>query len=327
MGDVLGVFLTVLLLGANAFFVGAEFALISARRDRLEALAEQGKHSAVTVIRAGQNLSQMLAGAQLGITDLFDPARPGRRARGGAPAGEAVRTWSASPTRCCTRCRSSSRSRSSWCCTCCSGEMVPKNIAIAGPESVAMLLVPPYLLWVRAARPGHRVLRLVCPHDPARVRRPGEDRTGEHGFDRRAVRDDRRIAVGGPAGSRGAQPVVAGPADPQPRGRRRRRSAAARSGRCRWPPKVPGRPSGPSSGHWPRPATPASRWSTRPAQFVGYLHIKDVLPLVDDPDAVVESSMVRPLPQVPETLPLPDALSRLRRDNSHLALVTGPDGA
>ena len=28
---------------ANAFFVGAEFALISARRDRLEALAEQGK--------------------------------------------------------------------------------------------------------------------------------------------------------------------------------------------------------------------------------------------------------------------------------------------
>ena len=35
--------LTVLLLAANAFFVGAEFALISARRDRLEALAEQGK--------------------------------------------------------------------------------------------------------------------------------------------------------------------------------------------------------------------------------------------------------------------------------------------
>ena len=68
MGDLFGVLLTVLLLGANAFFVGAEFALISARRDRLEALAEQGKHSAVTVIRAGENLSLMLAGAQLGIT-------------------------------------------------------------------------------------------------------------------------------------------------------------------------------------------------------------------------------------------------------------------
>ena len=49
-----GVLLTVLLLAANAFFVAAEFALISARRDRLEALAEQGKRSAVTVIRPGR---------------------------------------------------------------------------------------------------------------------------------------------------------------------------------------------------------------------------------------------------------------------------------
>ena len=38
-------------------------------------------------------------------------------------------------------------------------------------------------------------------------------------------------------------------------------------------------------------------------------------------------SVVRPLPQMPESLPLPDALSRLRRDNSHLALVTAPDGS
>ncbi len=45
-GDLFGVLLTVLLLAANAFFVASEFALISARRDRLEALAEQGKHSA-----------------------------------------------------------------------------------------------------------------------------------------------------------------------------------------------------------------------------------------------------------------------------------------
>ena len=66
--DFLGILLTVLLLGATAFFVRSEFALISARRDRLEALAEQGKRSAVTVIRAGENLSLMLAGAQLGIT-------------------------------------------------------------------------------------------------------------------------------------------------------------------------------------------------------------------------------------------------------------------
>ena len=68
MGDLFALLLTVLLIAANAFFVAAEFALISARRDRLEALAEQGKHSAVTVIKAGEDLAVMLAGAQLGIT-------------------------------------------------------------------------------------------------------------------------------------------------------------------------------------------------------------------------------------------------------------------
>jgi CBS domain containing-hemolysin-like protein len=36
--------------------------------------------------------------------------------------------------------------------------------------------------------------------------------------------------------------------------------------------------------------------------------------------------MVRPLPFLLETLSLPDALSRLRRTNSHLALVTDADG-
>ena len=62
-------------------------------------------------------------------------------------------------------------------------------------------------------------------------------------------------------------------------------------------------------------------------RFIGYVHIKDVLRLVNDADAVVELSMVRPLPQVPASLPLPDALSRLRRSNSHLALVTADDGS
>ena len=68
MHQAMGVLAAILLIGANAFFVGAEFSLISARRDRLEALAEQGKARAVTVIRAGEQLSSLLAGAQLGVT-------------------------------------------------------------------------------------------------------------------------------------------------------------------------------------------------------------------------------------------------------------------
>ena len=33
------------------------------------------------------------------------------------------------------------------------GEMVPKNIAIAGPERTAILLVPPFLVFTNLMRP------------------------------------------------------------------------------------------------------------------------------------------------------------------------------
>jgi CBS domain containing-hemolysin-like protein len=62
-------------------------------------------------------------------------------------------------------------------------------------------------------------------------------------------------------------------------------------------------------------------------QFIGYLHIKDVLMLGDDPDTVIDQALVRPLPRLSRSLPLADALSRMRRNNSHLALVTADDAA
>jgi CBS domain containing-hemolysin-like protein len=69
VNDWLSLLIMVALLGANGFFVGAEFALISARRDRLETMTEgQGGGSAQVVLRASEHLSMMLASAQLGIT-------------------------------------------------------------------------------------------------------------------------------------------------------------------------------------------------------------------------------------------------------------------
>ena len=151
-GDIFGVLLTVVLLAFNAFFVGSEFALISARRDRLEALAEQGKNSAVTVIRAGENLSLMLAGSQLGITIcsilLGRVGEPAVAHLLETPFGllgipDAVLHTVAFVV------------ALSVVVTLhvLLGEMVPKNIAIAGPESAAMLLIPVYLVYIRAARP------------------------------------------------------------------------------------------------------------------------------------------------------------------------------
>jgi putative hemolysin len=53
---------------ANAFFVAAEFALVSARRSRLEEMARAGDRKAMLAARAIQSLSRYLAATQLGIT-------------------------------------------------------------------------------------------------------------------------------------------------------------------------------------------------------------------------------------------------------------------
>jgi CBS domain containing-hemolysin-like protein len=325
MGDFLGVLLTVLLLAANAFFVGAEFALISARRDRLEALAEQGKHSAVRVIRAGENLPLMLAGAQLGITvcsillgRVGEPAvahlleRPFHLLGIPDTVLHTVSFVIAISIVVVLHVLL--------------GEMVPKNIAIAGPESSAMLLVPPYLLWVRAARPviafydwcADLVLRIFGVEAKTELENAvstvelsemiaeslseGLLDPEEHHRLSRALRIRNRVVgeVAVALDEVHAVPVAADSSGPTVAAIQR---ALAETGYSRFPVVE-------SSG-----------------RFVGYVHIKDVLPLVGDPDAVVDVALVRSLPQVPESLPLPDALSLLRRTNNHLALVTTTEGS
>lgn len=327
MGDIFGVLLTVLLLAANAFFVGSEFALISARRDRLEALAEQGKRSAVTVIRAGENLSLMLAGAQLGITVcsilLGRVAEPAVAHLLEVPFGLLGIPDALLHT-------VSFLVALSIVVTLhvLLGEMVPKNIAIAGPESTAMLLIPPYLIYIRAARPfiafynwcANVTLRAfgVEPKDELDVTvstvelsemiaeslSEGLLDPEEHTRLTRALQIRNRVVDD-----------VAIPLD------RIRAVQVAREG------------AGPTVGALEEALTETgySRFPVADPRgaFIGYLHIKDVLPMVAEPHdeaMIVDSSMVRPFPQVPASLPLPDALSRLRRSNSHLALVTAADG-
>src|ERR1700757_2036395 len=152
INQALGVVLAILLIGVNAFFVGAEFSLISARRDRLEALAEQGKARAVTVIRAGEQLPAMLAGAQLGVT--VASLLLGRI--GEAAVANLLRTGLGLTDLHPALMHTLSLAIALAIVVTLHvllGEMVPKNIALAGPERTAMLLVPPYLVYVRAARP------------------------------------------------------------------------------------------------------------------------------------------------------------------------------
>jgi CBS domain containing-hemolysin-like protein len=324
MGDLFGVLATILLVGANAFFVGAEFSLISARRDRLEALAEQGRSSALTVIGAGEQLPLMFAGAQLGITvssillgrlgepavadllrhpfDLLDISPALLHTASLAVALAIVVTLHVLL-----------------------GEMVPKNIAMAGPEKAAMLLIPVYLVYVRAVRPvitfynrcSNATLRAlrVRPRDELDVTvstvelsemiaesvSEGLLDPEEHTRLTRALQiRNRTVAdVAVPVAEIRAVPVAAPGSGPTVEAIEK---ALATTGYSRFPIiDVNGR-------------------------FLGYLHIKDVLSLGDDPQAVVEVTRVRPLPHFPESLSVPEALSRMRRSNSHLALVTGQDG-
>lgn len=324
MGDLLGVLLTVLLLGANAFFVGAEFALISARRDRLEALAEQGRRSAITVIHAGENLSLMLAGAQLGITVCSILL-----GRVGEPAVAHLLEMPFDvfgvPDALLHTVSFIVAITIVVVLHVLLGEMVPKNIAIAGPESAAMVLVPPYLMWIRLARPfiafynwcANISLRAVgvTPRDElentvsaielsemiAESLSEGLLDPEEHMRLSRALQIRNRLVsdVVIPLDEVHMVEIAADSDGPTVEAIQ---LALGETGYSRFPVID-------STG-----------------KFVGYVHIKDVLPAVDDPDAVIDRSTIRPLPEVFERMSLPDALSRMRRTNSHLALVAGSDG-
>ncbi|MDA1278364.1 MAG: hemolysin family protein [Verrucomicrobia bacterium] len=60
--------LIILLLAANAFFVAAEFALVKARRFRIESMAAGGGFAAKLTVRIQGDLEAYLAACQLGIT-------------------------------------------------------------------------------------------------------------------------------------------------------------------------------------------------------------------------------------------------------------------
>jgi CBS domain containing-hemolysin-like protein len=67
-GAVLRLLAVFLLVGANGFFVGAEFALVSVRRTRLAARAEAGSKSALAALRLVDDPTIFISAVQLGIT-------------------------------------------------------------------------------------------------------------------------------------------------------------------------------------------------------------------------------------------------------------------
>lgn len=65
---IINIFVILFLLFVNAFFVAAEFSLVKIRRTRLEQLSNEGSGIAKLAIKMLDNVNEMLAAAQLGVT-------------------------------------------------------------------------------------------------------------------------------------------------------------------------------------------------------------------------------------------------------------------
>ncbi|MDN5861096.1 MAG: hemolysin family protein, partial [Pseudonocardia sp.] len=318
-GDLLALLAAVLLLGANAFFVGAEFALVSARRDRLEAMAHAKVAGARTVLRASADLSRMLAASQLGITicslllgRLGEPAV--------AHLIEAPFAWSGLPDAVLEPVAFAIALGIVVIAHILLGEMVPKNIAIAGPERTAIWLVPPFLVFTTAIRPlinlfnliANGVLRLmgVEPRDEleaaftsgeladliAEAGREGLlDREESSRLTRTLHSVEATVAdVAVPLSDLVVLPVRPTVGDVA--------QVVERTGFSRFPLRGPDR------------------------RFTGYLHVKDILDLIDDPAAAVPPQRIRALPEVAVDTRLDDALAVLRRPGAHLGRAVDREG-
>jgi CBS domain containing-hemolysin-like protein len=309
-----------LLLLGNAFFVGAEFALVSARRTQIEPLADGGSRMARTTLRAMENMSLVIAVNQLGITvcslvlgAVGEPAvshllEPGLEAVHLPhsflhPVSFAVALAIVVYLHVVL------------------GEMIPKNIALAGPDRAALGLGPPIWGVVTLLRPvivvintiAAGVLRLMgvrltdevsSSYTREEVAALVEESRGE-GLIEPAEYDRLAGALGFTE-----KPVATVLMPPETLTTVRRGSTAADvEALCA--------------------STGFSRFPVEgdDGELLGYLHIKDVLETDEARrQRVIEDKWTRPFATVGDDDLLHDALETLQRRGAHMARVVDRHG-
>lgn len=320
MSDWWGVLLAVVLLAFNAFFVGAEFALLSARRSQIEPRAVAGSRAAKTVLRAMEQVSLVMAGAQLGITVC---------SLGLGAVGEPAVAHLLEPLFHAAHVPESALHPVSFVVALSLvvylhvvlGEMVPKNLAIAGPERSALVLGPPMMVIVTVLRPFIVVLNLLAngvlrllgiePKDEVSSSFTREEVAAlvEESRGEGMLADDEYDRLAGALGftEKTVTEVVLPVAELStvPDGA----TAADVEALCA--------------------ATGFSRFPVASAEgeLLGYLHIKDVLESDEERrQRVVDHKWIRPFATVhPDDL-LHTALESLQRKGSHMARVVDRDG-
>ncbi len=318
--DLFGVLLAVVLLALNAFFVGSEFALLSARRSQIEPRAQEGSRAARTTLRAMERVSLVMAGAQLGITIC---------SLGLGAIGEPAVAHLIEPLFHAARLPDDLLHPVSFVVAMSIvvylhvvlGEMVPKNIALAGPDRAALVLSPPMMVIVTVLRPviavmnflANGVLRLlgIEPKDEVsssftreqvaalveESRGEGMIEAGEYdrlagalGFTEKTV-----SAVVMPQATLATVSPGSTVADVE--------TICAATGFSRFP------VAGPDG------------------TLQGYLHIKDVLESDEDRRSrVIDSKWIRPFASVTPDDLLHDALESLQVKGAHMARVVQRDG-
>jgi CBS domain containing-hemolysin-like protein len=161
MSDVAALALAVLLLFGNAFFVGAEFAMISARRSQIEPRAEAGSRMAKLALKSMENISLVIGVNQLGITVCSLVL--------GAVAEPAV-AHRVEPVLHALQLPDTLLHPIAFAISLAIvvylhvvlGEMIPKNIALAGPERSALVLAPVIWAFVTVLRPVIVVINAVA---------------------------------------------------------------------------------------------------------------------------------------------------------------------
>ena len=165
------------LIFANAFFVAAEFALVSVRRTRIEELIADGNANARTVKRVIHDPDRFIAATQLGITiaslglgwigepalaHLIEPAFRYLPDAWIAPAAHTVAATAIAFTLI-------------TFLHVVIGELAPKSVALAYPEQTALVVARPTVIFENLFRPaiwalngaGNGLLKLVGLHRPA----------------------------------------------------------------------------------------------------------------------------------------------------------------
>ncbi|GII04804.1 hemolysin family protein [Planobispora takensis] len=308
--------LGVVLLAGNAFFVAAEFAVISARRHRLEELAARGgrltRIAARAAVRGGRELSLMLAGAQLGITlcslglgmvtepaieHLLEPVF------GAVGVPESLRV----PISLMIALALVTFLHMVV------GEMAPKSWALTHPETAAMGVSLPFRGFTWVVRPvlaalnrlTNGMLRLFGVHardELATTRTPVQlamlvGESGRMGLLDREEHDllTRALRVHQQSAERLMLPIERAAAVPADAAGSEARRIAAESGHLRLLVNSGGE-----------------------RDVVGVLHVRDALVR---PEAS-PGELARPVPRLPRSTTIPDAVAALQDAHAHVGLIT-----